>query len=117
MRFLLAAAAWVALAAMNGALAQTAASRLNDPKVKGQPIDHCADIDGTADCTARGEAKAALKACIENGFSDQAASHWRAASGTAMHYVTEYDMHAGEVGGRWVEQPTNGTLDWIACKK
>jgi hypothetical protein len=34
-----------------------------------------------------------------------------------MHYITEYDMHAGEVGGRWVKQPTSGTFDWIACKK
>lgn len=117
MRLLIAAATWVVLAALNGALAQNATSRLDDPKVNGQPIDHCADIDGTADCTARGETKAALKACVANGFNDQAGSHWRVASGTAMHYITEYDMHAGEVGGRWAQQSTNGTFDWIACKK
>jgi hypothetical protein len=117
MRLFLAAAAWMVLATVNGALAQNAMPRLENPKVNGQPVDHCADIEGAADCTARGEAKAALKASVANGFNDQAGSHWRAASGSAMHYITEYDMHAGEVGGRWVEQPTNGTFDWIACKK
>ncbi len=34
-----------------------------------------------------------------------------------MHYVTEYDMHAGEVGGHWTVQQTTGTFDWIACTK
>jgi hypothetical protein len=117
MRLLLAAATWVALVAGHSTLAQNASVRLDDPKVKGQPVDHCADIDGKTDCSAGGEAKAAMKACVENGFNDQAGSHWRTSSGTAMHYITEYDMHAGEVGGRWVEQPTNGTFDWITCKK
>jgi len=117
MRLLLTAAMLVALPDGNGALAQNTPTRLDNPTVKGRPIDHCADIDATTDCSARGEAKAALKACIENGFSDQVGSHWRAAAGTAMHFITEYDMHAGEVGGRWVEQPTNGTFDWIVCKK
>jgi hypothetical protein len=117
MRLLVVMAAWVALAAANGAIAQNAATRLNDPKVKGQPIDHCADINAANDCSQSGQAKAALKACIENGFREQSGWHWRPGSGTAMHYVTEYDMHAGEVGGRWVEQPTTGTFDWIDCNK
>ena len=117
MRLLLAVVAWMALAVGTDVLAQNAPARLDDPKVKGQPTDHCADIDGKTDCSARGEAKAALKSCNENGFSDQVGSHWRTASGTAMHYITEYDMHAGEVGGRWAEQPTDGTFNWIACKE
>jgi hypothetical protein len=117
MRLLVCATAWVALAAAGSAFAQDAGTKLADPKVKGQPVDHCADIDGSADCTARGEAKAAQKTCIENGFADQAGLHTRSASGSAMHYITEYDMHAGEVGGRWVEKPTDATFDWIACKK
>lgn len=116
MRLLVCAAACVAIAA-SGAFAQDPSTKLPDPKVKGQLVDHCADIDGSADCTARGEAKAAQKACIENGFADQAGLHTHAGSGTAMHYITEYDMHAGEVGGRWVEKPTDATFDWIACKK
>jgi hypothetical protein len=117
MRVLLATTSWLILIAGNITLAQNAPQRLDNPKVNGQPIDHCADIDGSNDCSARGEAKASQKACVANGFTDQAGSHWRPASGTAMHYITEYDMHAGEVGGRWVAQPTNGTFDWIVCKK
>ena len=116
MRLLVCAAACVAITA-GGAFAQDAGTKLAEPKVKGQPVDHCADIDASTDCTARGETKAAQKACIENGFAEQAGSHTRSASGTAMHYITEYDMHAGEVGGRWVQKPTDATFDWIACKK
>jgi hypothetical protein len=116
MRLVVCAAACLVLAA-GGALAQNAGTRIADPKVKGLPVDHCADIDGSSDCTARGEAKAAMKACVENGFAEQTGWHTHPASGTAMHYITEYDMHAGEVGGRWEEKPTTGTFDWIACKK
>src|SRR5271166_3263934 len=114
MRILLTTGLFVALACGNGALGQTA-TRLDGPMVKGRPIDHCADVSGANDCSAAGEAKAAQKACIENDFSDQAGAHSRPASGTAMHYVTEYDMHAGEAGGHWEEQPTSGTFDWIVC--
>ena len=117
MRLLLATAVWLALSAGTAALAQGTSTRLDNPTVNGQPIDHCADINAENECSAAGQAKAALRACIAHGFSDQAGFHWRPASGMAVHYVTEYDMHAGEVGGRWVTQPTSGTFDWIACKK
>jgi hypothetical protein len=117
MRLLLAAATWLVLAAATTALAQNAPQRIDDPRVNGQPIDHCADVEGGNDCSVRGQAKAASKACVANSFADQTGFHWQAASGTAMHYITEYDMHAGEVGGRWVQQPTSGTFVWIECKK
>lgn len=117
MRRLLAAAAITALAAAQAASAQNAPSRLYAPKVKGLPVDHCAEINAENNCSAAGQAKAALEACAQNGFTAQAGWHWSNTSGTAMHYVTEYDMHAGEVGGRWVLQPTTGTFDWIACTK
>ena len=116
MRLLFATALLMA-AACGSAGAGTAPTRLDDPKVMGKPVDHCADIDAVNDCSARGQAKAAQKACIANGFGDQGGFHWRPASGTAMHWITEYDMHAGEVGGRWVAQSTGGTFDWIACTK
>ena len=115
MRLLLAFIAGAALAAAHGARADDA--RLEGPTVQGQPVDHCADIDAVNDCSERGAAKAALNACVANGYAAQTGLHWGAATGTAMHYVTEYDMHAGEVGGRWVARPTTGTFDWIACKK
>lgn len=112
------ATAWLVLAGTALACAaDSGGHRIADPRVNGKPVDHCADIEAAPDCTARGEAKAALNACIANGYRKEVADHWRPASGTAMHFVTEYDMHAGEVGGRWVEQPTKGTFDWIACEK
>ncbi len=111
------AAAWLAAAGPAAALAAGGGTRIADPEVNGKPVDHCADIEATLDCSARGEAKAALNACIANGYRERVAEHWRPASGTAMHFIAEYDMHAGEVGGRWEEQPTKGTFDWIACKK
>lgn len=117
MRVILIATAYMVLAAATPALAQSTVQRLTDPTVKGQPIDHCADIDGEDDCAVGGQQRAALKACAANGFTDQAGFHWRPATGTAMHYITEYDMHAGEIGGRWALQPTAGTFDWIDCKK
>lgn len=117
MRLLFAAAIWVVVAGGHSALGQNTSTRLADPKVQGQPIDHCADIDGEDDCAATGQQRAALKACLANGFTALAGFHWRPATGTAMHYITEYDMHAGEIGGRWARQPTVGTFDWIECKK
>jgi hypothetical protein len=117
MRMLYTAAIAAGLSAGVGAAAQTMPKRLENPKINTQPVDHCADINSEDDCTVRGQARAAQKACIANGFADAVGFHWRSASGTAMHYVTEYDMHAGEVGGHWVSQPTTGTFDWIACRK
>ena len=115
MRFLLALMACAALAAGQSARADDA--RLDAPKVQGQPVDHCAEINAENDCSESGAAKAATSVCAANGYAEQTGSHWRAASGTAMHYVVEYDMHAGEVGGRWMAKPTTGTFDWITCKK
>ena len=117
MQLWLFAAAWLAAAAMNVAAAETAPATISDPKVNGQPVDRCADIDAQNDCSARGEAKAAAHVCMENGYKDQTGSHWRAASGTAEHFVTEYDMHQGEVGGRWVAAPTQGVFDRVVCQK
>ena len=69
MRVLLTTVPWLALAAGTVAVAQNAPQRLDDPKVNGHPIDHCADIEGSNDCSARGETKAALNACTANGFT------------------------------------------------
>lgn len=111
--------AMIALAALSAgsAAAQNMPTRLEEPKVNNQAIDHCANVNSENNCTDSGQAKAAQKACIANGFADQAAFHWRPASGIAMHYVTEYDMHAGEVGGHWAAQQTTGTFDWIECRR
>jgi len=35
--------------------------RIKNPKVQGENVDHCADIDGTNDCSARGQSKAATE--------------------------------------------------------
>ena len=115
MRLALALMACMAMAAAHAARAEDA--RLEEPKVQGQPVDHCADVNAENDCSDAAAARAAAKVCAENGYAEQTGSHWRPASGTAMHYVVEYDMHAGEVGGRWMAKPTTGTFDWIACKK
>lgn len=117
MRVLLTVTACATLVSGTTALAQSTAQRLENPTVQGQPIDHCADIDGEDDCAATGQQRAALKACVASGFTNQVGFHWRPATGTAMHYITEYDMHAGEIGGRWARQATAGTFDWIECKK
>jgi hypothetical protein len=116
MRLLLAVGLWFTLASLGTSFGQ-APAKIADPKVRTQPVDHCADIDASADCTAKGEAKAALNACIANGYAEATGWHTRPASGTAMHFVTEYDMHAGEVGGRWESRPSTGIFDWISCKK
>jgi hypothetical protein len=107
--------AGAALLAAHGARADDA--RLQEPTVQGQPVDHCAEINAENDCSENGAAKAATRICTDNGYTEQTGSHWRPASGTAMHYIVEYDMHAGEVGGRWMAKPTTGTFDWITCKK
>jgi hypothetical protein len=117
MRLLIAAAACLTMAATSGAFAQGTPARLDDPKVNGRAVDRCADVNAENDCSSRGESQAALHACMENGYKEQAGAHWRAASGTALHFITEYDMHAGEVSGRWVEKPTSGVFDWVECRK
>ncbi len=114
---ILAFAALCAVGMASGAAFAQGATRITDPKVNGKPVDHCADIDGNPDCTAHGAAKAALNACKANGYAAEAGWHTRAFSGKAMHFITEYDMHAGEVGGRWEAKPATGTFDWIACTK
>ena len=110
-------AARPALAAAHGAIARDAVARPDNPEVKGPPVDHCADIDAENNCSAAGEAKAASKACVAVGLHDQTAWRWRSASRPAMHYVREQDIHAGDVGGRRVAQPTTGPLDPIDCRK
>jgi hypothetical protein len=115
-RFPIVRAACFAIAVSTAALAQEA-TKIADPKVNSHPVDQCADINANLDCTAQGAAKAALNACIANGYTQQAGWHTRPASGQAMHFITEYDMHAGEVGGHWEEKPSNGTFDWILCRK
>ena len=91
--------------------------RIENPKVQGENVDHCADIDGTNDCSARGQSKAATEICIAYGYADQVDSHWHASSGAAKHYVSQYDMHAGEVKGRLESRPSDGVFDWVVCKK
>lgn len=92
-------------------------TKITEPKVSGLPVDHCADIDAAPDCTAKGEAKAALNACIANGYAEATGWHTHPFAGKASHFITEYDMHAGEVGGRWEARSSTATFDWIACKK
>jgi len=106
----LAGLAWCGAAVAQG-------TKIPDPKVNALPVDQCADIDAAPDCTAKGEAKAALNACIANGYAEAAGWHTHPFAGKASHFVTEYDMHAGEVGGRWEARPASGVFDWIACKK
>jgi hypothetical protein len=115
MRLLLISTALCLLLA--GTASAQGGTKIANPQVNGLPVDHCADIDASPDCTAKGEAKAALNACIANGYAAATGWHVRAASGKAAHFITEYDMHAGEVGGRWEPKPASGTFDWIACKK
>ena len=99
------------------AFAQSSPVRIESPKVQGENVDHCADIEASNDCTSHGQAKAASQTCISYGYTDQVDSHWHASSGVAAHYIAQYDMHAGEVTGRWESRPSNGVFDWVACKK
>lgn len=107
---------WFSIGAIAVAFAQTSPARIENPKVQGENVDRCADIDGTNDCSAHGQAKAASEICIAYGHADQVDSHWHPAQGMAKHYIAQYDMHAGEVTGRWESQPSNGVIDWVVCK-
>jgi hypothetical protein len=106
----------LAIALASSAFAQEP-TKIQSPKINGQDVDHCADINSLNDCSPAGQAKAAINVCSAYGFRDQVDSHWRESSGTASHFIAEYDMHAGEVGGRWVLSPTTGVFDWVECKK
>jgi hypothetical protein len=99
------------------AFAQSSPLRIENPKVQGENVDRCADIDALNDCSSNGQAKAASQICVAYGYADQVESHWRASSGVAEHYVSQYDMHAGEVTGRWESRPSDGVFDWVVCKK
>ena len=113
----LAIAIWFSIGAIAVAFAQSGPARIENPKVQGENVDRCADIDGANDCSARGQSKAATEICIANGYADQVDSHWQASSGVAIHFVSQYDMHAGEVAGRWEARPSNAVFDWVVCKK
>ena len=76
MRALICLAIWFSIGAIAVAFAQSSPSRIENPKVQGENIDRCADIDGTNDCSARGQSKAATEICIEYGYADQVDSHW-----------------------------------------
>ena len=117
MRALTSSAIWFLIGAIAIAFAQSSPARIENPKVQGDNVDRCADIDGANNCSARGQLKAATQICIAYGYADQVDSHWHAASGTATHYISQYDMHAGEVAGRWESRPSDGVFDWVLCKK
>jgi hypothetical protein len=108
---------WFSISAIAIAFAQGSAVRIENPKVQGENVDHCSDIETSNDCSSRGQAKAASQTCIAYGYTDQVDSHWHASSGPAEHYISQYDMHAGEVAGRWESRPSTGVFDWVACKK
>jgi len=116
MRALICLAIWFSIGSI-AAFAQSGHERIENPKVQGENVDRCADIDGTNDCSARGQSKAATEICIAYGYADQVDSHWHASSGVATHYISQYDMHAGEVTGRWESRPSDGVFDWVVCKK
>jgi hypothetical protein len=109
-------AASLAIALASSAFAQEP-TKIQNPKIQDKEVDHCAVINASADCSPTGQAKAAMRICSEHGYTDQVDSHWHEASGTARRFIVEYDMHAGEVGGRWDLSPTTGVFDWVECKK
>ena len=100
-----------------GCLRSGGPARIENPKVQGGNVDRCADIDGTNDCSARGQSKAATQICITYGYADQVDSHWYASPGVATHYISQYDMHAGEVKGRLESRPSDGVFDRVVYKK
>jgi len=116
-RALICLAIWFSSAAIAVTFAQSSPARIEDPKVQGGNVDRCADIDGTNDCSARGKSKAATEICIAYGYADQVDSHWYASPGVATHYISQYDMHAGEVKGRWESRPSDGVFDRVVYKK
>ena len=116
-RVLICLAIWFSIGAIAVAFAQSNPARIENPKVQGDNVDRCADIDGANDCSARGQSKAATQICIAYGYADQVDSHWHPSSGVATHYISQYDMHAGEVAGRWQSRPSDGVFDWVVCKK
>ena len=69
MRALICLAIWFLIGAIAVASAQSSPERIENPKVKGENIDHCADIDGVNDCSALGQSKAAIKVCIAYGYA------------------------------------------------
>ena len=116
-RALICMAIGFSIGAITVAFAQSSPARIENPKVQEKNVDRCADIDGSNDCSARGQSKAATQICIAYGYADQVDSHWRASSDVATHYISQYDMHAGEVPGRWEARPSDGVFDWVVCKK
>ena len=116
-RPLICLAIWFSIGAITVAFAEGSPARIENPKVQGENVDRCADIDGSNDCSARGQSKAAIQICIAQGYADQVDSHWHPSSGVATHYISQYDMHAGEVAGRWESRPSDGVFDWVLCKK
>jgi uncharacterized membrane protein len=116
-RALICLAIWFSIGAITVAFAESSPARIENPKVQGENVDRCADIDGSNDCAARGQSKAATEICIAHGYVDQVDSHWHPSSGVATHYISQYDMHAGEVAGRWESRPSDGVFDWVLCKK
>ena len=117
MRALICLTAWFSVGAIAVAFAQSSPARIENPKVQGKTVDRCADIEGKNDCSASGQSKAATQICIANGYTEQVDSHWQPSSAVATHYVSQYDMHAGEVPGRWEPRPSDGVFDWVVCKK
>lgn len=110
-------ATWVSVGAIAAAFAEGSPARIENPKVQGEAVDRCADIDGKNDCSASGQSKAATQLCIANGYTVQVDSHWQPSSAMARHYISQYDMHAGEVPGRWEPRSSDGVFDWVVCKK
>ena len=116
-RALICLAMWFSIGATAVAFAQSSPARIENPKVQGENVDRCADIDGANDCSTRGQSKAAAQICIAYGYADQLDSNWHASPGVAAHYISQYDMHAGEVAGRWQSRPSDGVFDWVVCRK
>jgi poly-beta-hydroxyalkanoate depolymerase len=97
MRALICLAIWFSIGSI-AAFAQSGHERIENPKVQGENVDRCADIDGTNDCSARGQSKAATEICIAHGYADEMDSHWHPSSGCG-HTLRFTIRHARWRGG------------------
>jgi hypothetical protein len=94
---------------------------VNDPKIGGLPVDHCASVNGPPsqnnDCSANGNQLVSEFICKDYHYSTNVGfASWIGTTGQAVHLQVTEDPSGNVVNYLWPVFPTGGIIDRVICR-